>query len=212
MKSRGYNYLLIENVATSIKLARENDILCYNLDLTQDKNLKKVGIGGKIEALFSLHKDKNLNLFVTFSARNIDKNLKIITIVEELQDKQKMILAGANRVISPNDIGGYRISRMIKKPNLLDILDSILFRRTKILRTEITIMEGSFLDGVYLHQIKIEKDYDLILIGIQNQQMGENFIFSYEEKKYKIEENDIIVVLGYEKNIQKLKNDLREIV
>ncbi len=209
LESRGYNYLLIESELLAIKLAKEDSTLSYNIDFNYDENLLKVGIGTNIEALFCLHKDKNLNLFVTFSARNLDKNLKIITIIDDMQDRQKMILAGANRVVSPNNIAGYRISRMIKKPNLLDILDSIFFTRTNILRAEITVRHGSFLDGVYLHKMSIEKDYDLIIIGVQNREIGDEFIFHFEDEIHKIDDGDVIVVLGYEQNIEKLKKDLK---
>jgi len=210
LEFRCYNYLLIESEWSAIELAKSDNILSYNITLTQDENLKKVGIGNGIEALFCLHKDKNLNLFVTFSARNIDKSLKIITIIDDMQDRQKMILAGADRVVSPNNIGGYRISRMIKKPNLLDILDSILFKKTKILRAEITVSKDSFLDGVCLNSISIERDYDLIIIGLQDMEIGRDFIFYFEEENHKMNEGDVIVVLGYEENIERLKSDLKE--
>ena len=209
LESRGYNYLLIESEISARKLAKEDSTLSYNIDFNYDENLIKVGIGKNIEALFCMHKDKNLNLFVTFSARNLDKNLKIITIIDDMQDRQKMLLAGANRVVSPNNIAGYRISRMIKKPSLLDILDSIFFTRTNILRAEITVKQGSFLDGVYLHKMSIERDYDLIIIGVQNREISDEFIFHFEEETHKIDDGDVIVVLGYEKNIEKLKTDLK---
>ncbi len=210
LEIRDYDYILIENNEDLINKAREKNILSYNIDLAEDKNLLKIGISRDIDALFCMSKDTNLNLFVTFSARKIDKKLKIITLVNNLQDRQKMLLAGADRVVSPYDIGGFRLSRLIRKPTLLDLLDTILFKKSHILRAEIDIPKDSFLDGVYFSEIDIERKYNIIIIGIQDNELSREFIFHFNGLNHKIDNGDILVVLGLKKGIERLKRDLKE--
>jgi len=75
--------------------------------------LIKAGIQ-KAKGLFVSTSNDNVNLVICLSARQFNKNIKIVSICTNYFNTDKMKLAGADNVISPNYIGGLRmVSEML---------------------------------------------------------------------------------------------------
>jgi voltage-gated potassium channel len=108
-------YLFVVADEARVKEVQDDGFIAKVMDLTEDDNLEKIGIGRDVEMLFCVSKSAHRNLFVTLSARNIDKELKIISLCATEDEAAKMKLAGANHTINPYEIGARRISRLIKK-------------------------------------------------------------------------------------------------
>jgi len=64
------------------------------------------------------------NIFITLSARALNKQLYIVARSIYDQDVHKLELAGANRVVSPYVIGARRIASAIFHPSVSDFLDA----------------------------------------------------------------------------------------
>jgi len=56
------------------------------------------------------------NVFITLSARNLNKQLEIIARGEAPSTKSKLLQAGANAVVEPTHIGAERIAQLILFP------------------------------------------------------------------------------------------------
>jgi Trk K+ transport system NAD-binding subunit len=108
-------YLFVVADAARVKEVEEDGFIAKVMDLSDDENLIMIGIGKDVEMLFCVSKSHHKNLFVTLSARNIDQELKIISLCATEDEASKMKLAGANHTINPYEIGARRISRLIKK-------------------------------------------------------------------------------------------------
>ncbi len=105
----------VVNSQEKAKWAEDNGYTAIFSDLSEDENLRNIGISKDVEILFCMSKDYNENLFVTLSARALDKELKIISLCATKEEGEKMILAGANHTINPYEIGARRLFRLIKK-------------------------------------------------------------------------------------------------
>ena len=118
VKALHYNkeeYLFVVSTQARVDEVKEDGYYVTLLDLNADENLEKVGIGKDVEMLFCVSQDTNKNLFVTLSARNMDKDLRIVSLCATEDEAKKMVLAGANHTINPYEIGARRVARMIKK-------------------------------------------------------------------------------------------------
>ena len=60
--------------------------------------------------------DDAANVFITFSARNLNRSLQVIARGEAPSTQSKLIQAGADKVVLPTHIGAERISEMILFP------------------------------------------------------------------------------------------------
>ena len=195
-----YDVTVIDENPMSVALANEEGFFARHTTLKDDKVLTEVGIGDGAEVLFCVSDDDSLNLFVTFSARNLDKKIKILTKIIKKEDKKKMLLAGANRTISPYNVGAAKAFRIIQKPKLSRVLSKFSALKNKISIREVVIPEKSFLDGVSLNKVDISKDTNLIFLGLLSKKMGEKFIFFTKDISYKLNAGDILIVIGSRKD------------
>jgi voltage-gated potassium channel len=203
-----YEVTIIDENPLQVALANEEGFFARHTSLKDDKVLIEVGIGDGAEVLFCVSDDDSLNLFVTLSARNLDKNLKILTKILKKEDEKKMILAGANRTISPYDVGAAKAYRIIQKPKVSEVLNQLSALKSKISISEIEIPQESFLDGVHLSDIDISKDTNLIFLGMLDKELGEKFVFFAKGLNHKLDAGDILVVLGSRRDIRKFEEEL----
>ncbi|MEA1915213.1 MAG: NAD-binding protein [Campylobacterota bacterium] len=203
LKSKNYIIKIIETNEKFYENAKADGHDVQNLSLMEDENLLTIGIDqDNIKAFFCFSDDPNINLFVTLSVRNLAKELRIISLTFSKEENKKMLLAGANKTINPYEIGGLRIFRLLHKPLILEVLDNILFSTSDISVAEITIEKGSVLDGVYLKDLNLNDRYDIIIIGLQDKELGDDFIFYSSGINHKVDAADTLVAMGYSQNLR----------
>ena len=206
------NIIVVDVDPVRIELAKSLGCSVYNCDLTKDENLKKIGIGKGITDIFCVTGDDELNLFVTLTARALDKNVKILS--RALDKKHKLILAGADKAIDMNEISAVNIFNMIKRPKALEVVDGIVYKengfffKNELQIEEIEIPSGSFLDGEYIISVDLSRDFDLLMLGVLDREISNHFIFNVGRHNHKIDPGDILVVVGKLENIELFKEAL----
>ena len=204
LAQKGYQIIIIEEDLQLIKEAKALGYDVKRISLMDDSQIKALDmIHNNIKAFFCVSDNKNINLFVTLSVRNLYKDLKIISVSFATQDNKTMLLAGANKIINPYEIGALRIFRLLHKPYILDILDNILFSESNIEVSEITIQKNSIFDNVFLKDTNIIEEYNLILLGILDKEIQDKFIFYSRGINHKVDEGDTLVLLGKSDDLQK---------
>jgi len=196
LSQRGYKIIIIEEDNSRVLEAEKSGYEVKQISLMEDKNITELNIQNNAKAFFCVSDDKNNNLFVTLSVRNLNPDLKIISVSFATQDNKTMLLAGANKIINPYEIGALRIFRLLHKPYILDILDNILFSESNIEVSEITIKKNTIFDGIYLSETQMIENHNLILLGIQDKEIQDKFIFYSSGINHKVDEGDTIVLLG----------------
>ena len=183
-----------------------NDI--YSYELYDDDELIDLGIKNKVSTLFCMNNDFNKNLFVTLSARNLNTSLQIISYCKDMNEAKKLKLAGASTTINPYETAGLKIFRQLHKPMAVKILDDILYKNTPLDIQEIHISKSCTLNGKTFDNITLFEKHNIIFLGIQDKEISNKFIFSSRKINHKIDENDIVVVLGNKNNILNFKKDI----
>ena len=203
------NFIIASNDMVDFKKAQKDELNAYYLeDITDDKELIKLGITENIKYIFCVSEDESNNIFLTISARALDENLKIIAEAETIESKKKFELAGANKVIDPYEISANRIFSLIKKPQIIDILDNTVFSKEiedSINLAEINITKNSKLDGVYLNKIDLNS-FNLIAIGVIDREKGEDFKFLTDGYNPKLDDKDVLIVVGNRAKIEEFKS------
>jgi voltage-gated potassium channel len=213
LEEKFYKILIIEEDQKRANLAKELGYDIVSLSLLEDKNIIETGIcNDDAKAFFCLNDDNNDNLYVTLSVRNLNKEIKIVSLSSDKQTDKAMFLAGANRVINPFDIGAIRIARLLHKPLILKVIDEILFKEKDIDIEEITIEPKTIFDGIYLDDLKRIKNKDIIILGIQDKELSDKFIFFSTGINHKIDAGDTLVVLGKFHHLKKFRKELSRII
>lgn len=209
LEDKKYEVIVVDFERAGIKKATKDGFKTFDSTLLNDNDLIEVGINKDIDALFCVSYNNKNNLFITLSARNLSKNLKIVTISKTKSEANKLQIAGATKVLNPNEIGAFRIYRYMSKPLMLRVLDDILFSKSDLSISEIYIEENSLLKGMFLKDMTVHKDYNILLLGIMDEELSDKFIFNTKRINHKIDEGDVLVVVGKNEDLENFSNYIR---
>ena len=94
----------------------------------------------------------------------------------------------------------------MSKPLMLRVLDDILFSKSDLSISEIYIEENSLLKGMFLKDMTVHKDYNILLLGIMDEELSDKFIFNTKRINHKIDEGDVLVVVGKNEDLENFSN------
>jgi Trk K+ transport system NAD-binding subunit len=148
-------------------------------DATDEEVLNAVGIS-RARALATVVPNDAANVFITLSARNLNKELEIIARGEAPSTKSKLLQAGANSVVEPTHIGAERIAQLILYPRTSSFTDGSDRMRTlaiglRTLGLELEVMAvaaDSSLSGATIEAIEHQSSGSIFVIGV-NRRGGE---------------------------------------
>lgn len=203
-----YQMLVIEPDEKLAALASADGFDTRVIDFRNDDELRAIGIGSEIAIIFCFFPHEGDNVFLTISARALDKKLTIIAVIENREAGEKLIAAGANKIIDPYEICGRKIHELIKKPDMTNILDHTVFGRHDLNMAEIEIPAGSYLQNTYVCDLNLNDEHNLILIGIVDKELGEDLHFSINEAPHRLDAGDVLVVMGPSREIKAFKNQV----
>jgi len=180
-------------------------IKIHNIDDDEIAKIEEFDI-----AIAVLH-DEDKNLFLCLTLRDLFPDKKIIAKVADKDNEYKYKLAGVTKLINPYEVTANRIMTILKKPLTLKVIEEIIFQDNKLSFAEIIIPYNSFLEGKYIKDIykDISSLYNLLIIGMVDKELSENVQFVTKGYNHKIDEGDILIVVGEIEEIERFKNDLQ---
>jgi voltage-gated potassium channel len=185
---------VVEQAEALTQDAKDHGIVkSFTVNFKHDQELIDLGLEGKI--LFCAMDEMAMNIFLVLSLKSMTKNATIISISTSAENTRKLKFIGADKVIDIYEASANRIADIITRPAVTRVLDEIIFVDNGISLEEIEIPPNSFLEGKYVHDIDF-KAMDLILVGITDKEMGDDFIFVSRGIDHKFDAGDILVLLG----------------
>jgi voltage-gated potassium channel len=207
-----HEIVVVDQDESSLVSAAEMGFTVIATECHIDANLEQVGIGHHINVLFCFFPEDSENIFLTLSARALDKNLEIISIVENPESAEKLLVAGANKIIDPYQMSGRKIYQLVKNPDIANVLDHTIFGRHDLNMAEIQVLSGSFLENTMVRQLQIKDRNNLILIAIVDKELGKELHFTIGERDHKLDAGDILVVLGPSREIRAFKKEAERVI
>jgi len=208
LDSSRHQIIVVDKVEEHLSAASEMGCDLVATDYRDDANLEAIGIGRDIGVLFCFFPEDSENIFLTLSTRALDKDLEIVSIVDNPESADKLMVAGANRIIDPYQICGRKIYQLVKNPDIVSILDHTIFGRHDLNMAEISIPLASPLENSMASQLNLNKKFNLILIAIVDKELGKELHFVFGGKDHKLDAGDILVVLGGSQDISNFKKNI----
>lgn len=196
-------FVVIEKNENKVDEAKSLGYLAILGDSLDDDILIKCRLD-RSRGLVAVLSTDEINLFVTLSARGLNKDLYIITKSSHTRNMNKYITAGANKVLNPYDIAGHSLANMLTRPTVMDFLE-VIGKGSSVdwEMDEITIKSGSEIDGKQLNEFVTRENMDIIIVATKKPE-GE-LIFN-PPKNTLIEEGDLLIAMGYLANLRRLEN------
>ncbi len=206
-----YSYVFIVKNKAEALLVGEQGFDSKIIDFRNDEAIKSIGIGENIDILFCFYPKDSDNVFLTISARALDNELTIIAIVDDPESAEKLLAAGANKIIDPYEICGRKTHDMLAKPDITDVLDNTVFGRHDLHIAQIEIPKNSSLEQTKTGALLLAGSYNLILIGVVDKVSGDTLHFVMDEKEHTLSSGDVLVVLGPASDIKAFKEEVEAV-
>jgi voltage-gated potassium channel len=171
-------------------------------DATSDDVLRKAGID-RARALITVAASDADNLYITMSARLLNEKLFIVARVEQPEAEQKLIRAGANRVVAPHTLSGLKMTQAVLQPAVVDFIE--LATRTEHLDLNIEetlIQPGSRLAGATLRAARLRQDIGVIIVAIKR---ADGHMLSNPSGDHTLQASDTLIAVGGMSQLDQLK-------
>ena len=176
-------------------------------DATLDDSLRAAGVERARALITTLPKDAD-NVFVALTARELSPSITIVARASLKSSETKLIRAGADSVVMPDEIGGSHMANLIMRPEVIRFLDMISGLgphrlRLEELRTEEMRPE---LRGRSIRELDVRSRTGATVIGLRHQS-GE---FTISPPADIVPgPGDVFLFLGTEEQIVKLMDAFR---
>lgn len=187
------------------ELEREN-ILYIEGDATEDETLQNAAINNAKSLITALSSDVD-NLFVVLSARQLNKEITIISRASSESASKKLLIAGADKIIMPDKIGGMHMASLLVTPNLVEFVEKITMLDEGSANLEEIPVNGlpkEFLNKT-IRDLDLRRRTGCSVIGFKT---AENEYIVNPKSETKLTTDSDLIVLGSPNQIKKLRETL----
>jgi voltage-gated potassium channel len=195
-------YVVVDRTTERVHAAIADGALAVEADASREDVLTRVGIERARGLIAAVGTDAE-NVYTVLSARVMRPDLFIIGRAETDDATQKLKRAGANRVISPYQIGAVQIAQTVLRPAVVDFFElATNSDNLELAMEEITIGPRSTLASQSILDANLRQRYGVIIVGIQREDRRMEF---NPEPETAIRAGDKLVVLGRPESLRRLE-------
>jgi voltage-gated potassium channel len=194
--------VVIERDPERMQAAIDSGYLAVEADASSEDVLKRVGIARARGLISAVSTDAD-NVFAILTARLLRPDLFIIARAETEEAKAKLVRAGADRVLSPYQIGGLQLAQTALRPAVVDFVQLATGSDNLDLNMEqVQIGTDTALAGRTIVQANLRQRFGVVVVGIQRASGAMEFNPPPETA---MQVGDFLVVLGQAKNLRELE-------
>ena len=206
LTERYLNVVIIEKDPACQAALDEDGVLYLVGEATDESLLLKAGIKEAKGLITAVGSDAD-NVFLTLIAKQLNPGLFIVARAIQDTAKRTLQAAGANKVISPYDLGARRMAHAIIRPTVIQFLElAFTDEFTDIQVEEIRVRATSPLLNVALKDSGIRQKLDLIILTIKK---ADGTMMFNPQADTRIETDDTLVVVGRGKSLTQLEQMMR---
>lgn len=204
LRNDNIEFIVIESNSEIISLFPEDkNYFFINGNATLDEVLMEAGIKEASTIICSLPLDAD-NVFITLTARELNKKMKIISKANEPTSEKKLYRAGATYVVMPDRLGGIHMANLITKPYVIEFLELLNgVGDSKLVLEEVSHdkLKQEY-QNKSLRELDVRNKTGATIIAFKDEVEG--FIFNPHSEKA-VQKGDVLIVLGNTKNIVQFK-------
>ena len=208
IKLKNFNMacVVIEKDKALIEELERDNILYVEGDATEDESIKKAAVHNAKSLITALSSDAD-NLFVVLSARQLNKNMIIISRASNESSINKLKIAGANNIIMPDKIGGMHMASLVVTPDLVEFVDRLTMLdegSTNLEEISVNDLPPEFLNKT-IRDLDLRRRTGCSIIGFKT---ATNQYIVNPESETELTFNSNLIVLGRPNQIRKLREVL----
>ena len=162
-------------------------------DVTDDETLRQAGIERAATLVAALDTDAD-NLYVTVAAKSMRPDVQIIARARNETSEPKLLRAGADRVVNPQQLGGDRMASFVTQPHVVDFVDVVMHDGTLEFRLEeLTVSAASSLSGSSLRSAQLRDRTGALVLAVRR---PAGVFITNPSPEDVIEAGDILISVG----------------
>jgi voltage-gated potassium channel Kch len=194
------DFVVLERSEAKVEMARGQGFLALQGDATNEDTLNAAGVP-RARALATVLPDDAANVFITLSARSLNRDMAIIARGEAPSTESKLLQAGATRVVLPTHICAERMAELILFQNVAVMLEGSdasadMARDLRRLGLDLEVLAaapGSRAAGTTIGALEAEAGGAFLIVGL-NRRAGESVL--QPPPSTVIEAGDGVAVVG----------------
>ncbi|HEU4891489.1 MAG TPA: potassium channel protein [Vicinamibacterales bacterium] len=199
---QGIPFVIIERDPERMQQAIDAGFLAVEADASSEQVLKRVHIDRARGFIAAVSTDAE-NVYAVLTARLLRPDLYIIGRAETEDAKVKLVRAGADRVVSPYQIGGLQLAQTALRPAVVDFVQIATSSENLELNMEqVGIKEGAVLAGRSIVEANLRQRFGVVVVGIQRSDGRMEFNPSPDAV---MRAGDHLVVLGHLDKLRELE-------
>jgi voltage-gated potassium channel len=170
-------------------------------DATDDEVLRRAGVE-RAAALVAAVDSDAADAFITLSARALKPDLFIVARARSHESIEKLLRAGADRVVNPQSLGGARMAAFILRPHVSEFLDVVMHDRSLEFRLEeVPVTEGSPFAGETIRASQVRDRTGALVLALREE---DGTFRSNPSPETVLRPGQVLIAIGTEGELQDL--------
>ena len=205
MLAAGCKICVVERDEQEVELLQRRGIPVIQGDGSHDDVLRAAGVERARGMAVAVHSGAEAT-FVTLSARHLAPDLAIATRAADQEEAMKARRAGASSVVSPFNMGGWRMAHGLIRPDTSHFLDlATLSMHDELLLDELLIPESSPVIGETLRRLNIRGRYGLLVVALRKRS-GELIPIPKADQVFGA--GDVVIIIGKPTGVRAFEQDI----
>ena len=201
LQQRGEAFVVIDLSAKNLQPLLDEQTPYLVADATQDSTLSEAGVERARGLVAALDTDAD-NVLTVLTARGLNQNLFIVARATGRTSEGKLLRAGANRVVSPYEIGGHRMGVALLRPSVHDFLTRISVGSPDMDMGQVLVTEDSRLAGQSVGGCELRSKYQVSILAVQ--MPGGAFTINPDPERI-LQAGETLIIIGPAQSIYRLE-------
>ncbi|MBF0622738.1 MAG: NAD-binding protein, partial [Magnetococcales bacterium] len=202
LEEEGERFVAVDTDPAKVEAALKNNWIAVEGDVLVDDTWNKVGLK-QARCVISSMVAESANVYIILMVREQRPDCFIVGCGSTRVSEKRLLKLGANRVITPFDIGGRQMAYTALRPSALRFFDMALRRgHVELEMEEVIIPEDSTFEGVTLMGSEIRSSFNVIVVAIMSPEGQLDF---NPTATTVLKVNDLLICLGHLDDLARLR-------
>ncbi|MEI7646419.1 MAG: NAD-binding protein [Chloroflexales bacterium] len=166
LHAQGMPFVVLDLDAVRVERVRHRGYLALQGNAANEEYLQSAGID-RASSLISVANSDAENVFIVLTARSMRPDIVIVARANFDESEDKLLRAGASRVILPYRICGRRMATLISRPGVADFLDEVMHTSNlELLIDQVVLDIGSTLVGQTLGDANLRSRLGITVLAL----------------------------------------------
>ena len=196
--------VVIDTEQDRVAEAQKDGYLAMRGDATEESVLHAAGVKRAKTLISALNDDAN-SVFLTLTARNLNADLCIIARGETPGTEQKLLRAGATRVVLPAVIGARRMASLVTRPHTAELIERITDHSTlDVDLKELVVPTTHSLANKTVREVEAGRRHKLLVVAVRR--MDGRMIFNPDADHIFLA-GDTMILMGQPDDVERFRNE-----